>query len=101
MLVLFKAHYSTSLIANESSVGRKPFELRLLQLKLRLLREDPADDGGTSSSAFYPGVPGTISVSDPPDPVPLPGALPLFVTGLAGLGLLRSRRKQNSITYDL
>jgi len=67
---------------------------------LRLLREDPADDGGTSSSAFYPGVPGTISVADPA-PVPVPGALSLFVTGLAGLGLLRWRRKQNSITYDL
>ena len=60
------------------------------------------DDGGTSSSAFYPGVPGTISVADPaPAPVPVPGALSLFVTGLAGLGLLRWRRKQNSVTYDL
>jgi hypothetical protein len=26
--------------------------------------------------------------------IPLPGALPLFATGLAGLGLLRRRRKQ-------
>jgi hypothetical protein len=29
-----------------------------------------------------------------PNVVPLPGALPLFATGLAGLGLLGFRRKQ-------
>ena len=32
----------------------------------------------------------------PPPPIPLPGALPLFATGLAGLGLLGWRRKRNA-----
>jgi hypothetical protein len=38
----------------------------------------------------------SISLKDPPLVLnnPLPGALPLFATGLAGLGLLGWRRKK-------
>lgn len=54
-------------------------------------------DGGTPS-AFYPGITGTFTATDPPDPVPIPAALPLFATGLAALGLLGWRRKSKNIT---
>ena len=33
-----------------------------------------------------------------PNPVPLPGALPLFATGLGALGLLGWRRKRKAQT---
>ena len=45
-----------------------------------------ASDGGES---FF-------LVSATPSQIPIPGALPLFATGLAGLGLLRWRRKQKA-----
>ena len=41
---------------------------------------------GVTSGDFFWGL--------APDPVPLPGALPLFATGFAGLGLLGWRRKR-------
>ena len=37
-----------------------------------------------------------IDLGVPPSPVPLPAALPLFATGLAGLGLLGWRRKKTA-----
>jgi hypothetical protein len=43
---------------------------------------------------------GEIAPSAPPPPIPLPGALPLFVSGLVGLGLLGWRRKKkNSVEH--
>jgi len=39
---------------------------------------------------------GSLSVSTTPSAVPLPAALPLFATGLAGLGLLGWRRKKKA-----
>ena len=42
---------------------------------------------GTTSGVNVAGVPST-------SPVPLPGALPLFATGLAGLGLMKWRKKR-------
>jgi hypothetical protein len=44
---------------------------------------------GTTAGINVPGVP-------PTSPVPIPGALPLFATGLAGLGLLGWRRKKTA-----
>jgi hypothetical protein len=38
-----------------------------------------------------------FTVFTPAPAVPLPGALPLFATGLAGLGLLGWRRKKKAI----
>jgi hypothetical protein len=43
--------------------------------------------GTTEGAALVPGVP-------PTSPIPIPGALPLFATGLAGLALLGWRRKK-------
>jgi hypothetical protein len=45
------------------------------------------------SSAFGLSA-GTVEIQS--DPVPLPAALPLFATGLAGLGLLGWRRKKKA-----
>ena len=44
---------------------------------------------GTTPGVNVPDVPPTSSV-------PIPGALPLFATGLVGLGLLGWRRKKNT-----
>jgi hypothetical protein len=45
---------------------------------------------GTTAGVNVTGTPGT------PSAVPLPGALPLFATGLAGLGLIKWRKKRNA-----
>ena len=50
-------------------------------------------EGGSTS---YLGL-DNVSLSDPPSPVPLPATLPLFATGLAGLGLLGWRRKKKAL----
>jgi len=61
-------------------------------------------DGGVSSG-FYPGIPGTLTVTDasspedPLSPVPLPATLPLFASGLGALGLLGWRRKKKAAAY--
>jgi hypothetical protein len=65
--------------------------------------------GGQSVTAFLSGgdlfvnwqdanflVGETVTISFADTPVPLPAALPLFVTGLAGLGLLARRRKKQA-----
>jgi len=46
---------------------------------------------GTACSTTFFTLPG-----NQPNPVPLPGALPLFATGLAGLGLLRWKKKRKA-----
>jgi hypothetical protein len=46
-----------------------------------------------AGAAFEYGLPTT---SDPPAATPLPAALPLFATGIGGLGLLGWRRKRKS-----
>jgi hypothetical protein len=51
----------------------------------------------TASSPIFVGNTGTITFT-PVSEVPLPGALPLFATGLGALGLLAWRRKRNSAT---
>ena len=38
----------------------------------------------------------TPKIPEPPEVIPLPAALPLFLTGLAGLGLMRRRKRQAS-----
>jgi hypothetical protein len=38
-----------------------------------------------------------VNLALPPSAVPLPGALPLFISGLVGLVLLGWRRKQKAI----
>jgi hypothetical protein len=50
---------------------------------------------GAEGSTNYLGL-DNVSLSDPPSPVPLPAALPLFATGLVGLGLLGWRRKKKA-----
>jgi hypothetical protein len=57
--------------------------------------------GGYGLNGIATDLAGTITTLDvfkdaPIDPVPLPGALPLFATGLAGLGLLGWRRKRST-----
>ncbi len=56
------------------------------------------DNGGGSPGfdlAFIQGLEGSVTISPQgPAVIPLPAALPLFLTGLAGLGLLRRRRSQ-------
>ena len=41
-----------------------------------------------------PLAPGPISEVEPPTPAPVPAALPMFVTAMAGLGLIGRRRKK-------
>ena len=64
--------------------------------------ETDADTGVTKIFATFQSTSGlstdslytTITVTDPT--TPLPAALPLFATGLAGLGLLGWRRKRKA-----
>jgi hypothetical protein len=54
-----------------------------------------ANTGNTQNGCCSLGTDGTFAVS-PVSAVPLPGALPLFVTGLGALGLLGWRRKRKA-----
>jgi hypothetical protein len=52
------------------------------------------DDGGAGPDRDFDDM--VVRISDPPLPAPLPGALPLFATGLGALGLLGSRKKRKA-----
>jgi hypothetical protein len=49
------------------------------------------------SNKPFTGSQSALVLLDPLDPVPLPGALPLFASGLIGLGLLGWRRKRKAV----
>jgi hypothetical protein len=49
------------------------------------------------SNKLFTGSQSALVLLDPPDPVPLPGALALFATGLGALGLLGWRRRRKAI----
>lgn len=51
------------------------------------------DDGNHLQQGWWPVIDG-IRVNEQPNAVPLPAALPLFATGLAGLSLLAWRKKR-------
>jgi hypothetical protein len=57
-----------------------------------LFRNGPLEQGSVNQYTVFYGSISTISVN--PAPVPLPAALPVFASGLAGLGWLATRRKQ-------
>jgi len=61
-----------------------------MALEFQLEEDRPVNiaNGNTVSSSTDP---------DPPAAVPLPGALPLFATGLGALGLLGWRRKRKVV----
>jgi len=50
------------------------------------------DDGGAGPDKDFDDM--VVRIVDPPIATPLPGALPLFATGLGVLGLLGWRRKR-------
>jgi hypothetical protein len=52
------------------------------------------DDGGAGPDKDFDDM--VVRIVDPPTATPLPGALPLFATGLGALGLLGWKRKRKS-----
>lgn len=54
---------------------------------------DPGGTGADGSNTFIFGFAGVGGEKLPPPEVPVPAALPLFLTGAAGFGFLRRRRK--------
>jgi hypothetical protein len=56
---------------------------------------------GWSAPSNLPNIPGGFAIEVDASAVPLPAALPLFATGLAGLGLLGWRRKRKTPTESL
>ena len=81
--------------ANGSIAGNGPHNRFLNQSALfTFTSPDITSDTTITSATFSFGTTeGQFLVPGVPSTVPIPGALPLFATGLAGLGLLGRRKK--------
>jgi hypothetical protein len=83
--------------ANGSIAGNGPHNPFLNQTAMFAISLAGITADTTITSAIFSfGTTAGINVPGVPSGVPLPGALPLFATGLAGLGLMKWRKKRKA-----